>query len=81
MLSMSTRLFLKTLPFTFMYMSWYICLSIFLASRYLRSNRLNTLILLIHKILVGNLASLVPLRLPKVQNKVVLTLHIFFEIN
>ena len=40
------------------------CLSIFFASRYLRSNRLRTLILLIHKILVGSLASLVPLRLP-----------------
>lgn len=63
-LSISTRLFLNTLPLTLMYMSWYICLSIFLASRYLRSKRLNTRILLIQRIFVGNLASLVPLRLP-----------------
>lgn len=63
-LSISTRLFLKTLPLTFMYISWYMCLSIFLASRYLRSKRLRTRILLIQRIFVGSLASLVPLRLP-----------------
>jgi len=64
MLSIKTLLFLKTLPLTFMYMSWYMCLSIFLDSLYLRSKRLSTRILLIHRILVGSLASLVPLRLP-----------------
>jgi len=42
MLSISTRLFLNTLPFTFMYMSWYMCLSIFFASRYFRRSRLST---------------------------------------
>lgn len=60
MLSIRTRLFLKTLPFTFIYMSWYMCLSIFLDSRYLRNKRLRTLILLIHKTLVGSLASEYP---------------------
>nr|AFK43718.1 unknown [Lotus japonicus] len=64
MLSIKTLLFLKTLPLTFIYMSWYMCLSIFLDSLYLRSRRLSTRILLIQRILVGSLASLVPLRLP-----------------
>ena len=63
-LSMRTLLFLNMLPLTFRYMSWYMCLSIFLASRYLRRRRLRTRILRIHRILVGSLASLVPLRLP-----------------
>ena len=66
---MSTLLFLKLLPLTFMYMSWYMCLSIFLASRYLRSRRLRTRILRIHRILVGSLASLVPLCLSVERDK------------
>ena len=45
------------------------CLSIFLASRYLRRRRLRTGILRIHRILVGSLASLVPLRLPVERDK------------
>jgi len=64
MLSIRTLLFLNTLPFTFMYMSWYMCLSIFFDSRYLRRRRLKTRILLIQRTFVGSLASLVPLRLP-----------------
>jgi hypothetical protein len=47
-----------------MYMSWYMCLSIFFDSRYLRRRRLKTRILLIQRTFVGSLASLVPLRLP-----------------
>jgi hypothetical protein len=47
-----------------MYISWYMCLSIFFDSRYLRSKRLRTRILLIQRILVGSLASLVPFLLP-----------------
>nr|GMD63732.1 hypothetical protein Iba_chr12bCG17680 [Ipomoea batatas] len=63
-LSISTLLFLKTFPLTFMYISWYMCLSIFFDSLYFRSKRLSTRILLIQRTFVGNLASLVPLRLP-----------------
>lgn len=45
MYSISTRLFLNTLPFAFMYKAWYRCLSIFLAVLYLRSSLRSTLCL------------------------------------
>lgn len=48
MYSMSTRLFLNTLPFAFMQSEWYRCLSIFLAVLYFRSNFLRTLCLCTH---------------------------------
>uniref|UniRef100_A0A2P2JVF9 60S ribosomal protein L19-3-like n=1 Tax=Rhizophora mucronata TaxID=61149 RepID=A0A2P2JVF9_RHIMU len=51
------------------------CLSIFLASLYLHSRRLRTRILLIQRILVGSLASLVPLRLPERLTNTQYTLH------
>merc|ERR1712018_723623 len=61
--SMSTRLFLKTLPLHFMYRWWYKCLSIFLASRYLRRRR-RTLMRLIHRTLTGIRALAVPFLFP-----------------
>lgn len=64
MFSIIRRLLLKTFPFTIMYMSWYVCLSIFLNSRYFRSKRRNTLSLLIHNVFDGSLASFVPFRFP-----------------
>jgi hypothetical protein len=57
-----------------MYISWYMCLSIFFDSRYLRSKRLRTRILLIQRILVGSLASLVPFLLPIHHHKQNLTI-------
>lgn len=50
-----TRLFLKMFPLTFIYMSWYMCLSIFLDSLYFLRRRLKTLVLLIHNTFVGSL--------------------------
>ena len=66
-LSIKTRLFLNTLPFTFMYMSWYMCLSIFFASRYFLNRRRRTRIRLNHRIFEGSLASLVPRLLPIIE--------------
>ncbi|XXG63358.1 hypothetical protein AAC387_Pa05g1569 [Persea americana] len=55
---------LNLLSLCSLYMSWYMCLSIFLDSLYLRKRLLGTLILLIHQNFVGSLATLLPLRLP-----------------
>jgi len=74
-------LVLEHVTLTFRYMSWYMCLSIFFASRYLRSSRLSTRILLIHRILVGSLASLVPLRLPVQRAKSQVTTQISTKMN
>mmetsp|Transcript_11941 Transcript_11941/g.16184 ORF Transcript_11941/g.16184 Transcript_11941/m.16184 type:complete len:221 (-) Transcript_11941:60-722(-) len=63
--SIRTRLFLKTLPLTFRYISWYMCLSIFLPSRYFLRSRRRTRRRRIHSTFVGRRASRVPLRLPR----------------
>merc|ERR1719273_2875326 len=62
--SIRTRLFLNTLPLAFRYSSWYRWRSIFLASLYLLSSLLRTLILLIHKPFCEVLASFVPFLFP-----------------
>merc|ERR1712146_34249 len=64
MCSTSTRLFLNTLPLTFMYSSWYMLRSIFLASLYFASSRRSTRRRRIQITEVGRRASAVPLRLP-----------------
>lgn len=63
--SIKAFLLLKTLPLTLRYNSWYICLSSFFASLYFFNNLLKICNLLIQCILVGALASLVPLLEPK----------------
>lgn len=79
MLSINTRLFLNTLPFTFMYISWYMCLSIFFASLYFLKRRRRTRMRLSQRILEGNLASLVPRLLPKTTAKGFLWEHLFYQ--
>lgn len=64
MYSISTRLFLNTLPFAFMYRSWYRCRSIFLFSRYFFNSRRRTRIRLIHRTFTGIRALAVPFRFP-----------------
>merc|ERR1719277_2719644 len=63
--SIRTRLFLNTLPLAFRYSSWYRCRSIFLASLYLLSSLLRTLILWIQSSFWLVLALAVPFLLPK----------------
>ncbi|VEN46747.1 unnamed protein product, partial [Callosobruchus maculatus] len=67
MYSISTLLFLNTLPFAFMYRAWYRCLSIFLASLYFFSNLLRTRMRCIHITFWGIRAFAVPFLLPNPQ--------------
>merc|ERR1719232_518447 len=62
--SMSTRLFLNTLPLHFMYSEWYRWRSIFLASRYFFKRRRSTRMRRIQRTFTGIRALAVPLRLP-----------------